>query len=135
MDDSIFIDVEPTQFQPGQVVSGKLLWALTKAPKEIRLELSWSTEGRCTNDKKIEAERTWNTQETSGEEAFEFTLPPSPYSFNGPLIALNWKLSVSVKKGQAECDLPITVSPNLSPVELTAIEDEGKRKSFSKFKS
>ena len=134
MNDTLFIDLTPTQFQPGQQISGKLLWALSKAPKEIHLTLAWSTEGRGTSDRKIEAELKWQSEEISGEEPFEFTLPPSPYSFNGPLIALNWELSVTIKKGKADCHLPITVAPNLTPVELSAIKDEGKRKSVSKFK-
>lgn len=134
MDDTLFIDLESTQFQPGQHITGKLLWALKAPPKEIHLTLGWFTEGRGTSDQKIEAELKWQTDATSGEEPFEFTLPPSPYSFTGPLIALNWELAASLKKGKAESHLAITVAPNLTPIELSASEDEGKRKSFSKLK-
>lgn len=89
MDDTLFIDLEQTQLLPGQHVAGKILWALEKGPKEIRLSLGWSTEGRGSRDDKIEAELNWSTEATSGEESFEFTLPASPYSFDGTLILLN----------------------------------------------
>ena len=82
MDDNIYIDLEQTHLQPGQHFSGKILWALEKAPKEVRLILGWVTEGRGTSDHKTEAELSWTTEATNGEETFEFTLPASPYSFD-----------------------------------------------------
>jgi hypothetical protein len=131
MDDSILIDIEHTQLQPGQLITGKILWALEKAPKEVRLTLSWTTEGRGTSDQKLEAELNWTTEATSGEEPFEFTLPPSPYSFDGKLISLNWELHLSVKKGKAEHRQPITVSPHGQAVALSAVDNNHKRKSLS----
>jgi hypothetical protein len=127
MDDTIYIDLEQTNLQPGQQFSGKILWALKKAPKEVRLTLGWSTEGRGTCDHKIEAELNWSTDATSGEEPFEFILPPSPYSFDGQLISLNWALTLSIKKGKSEHKLPIIVSPHGYIVELSAVENESKR--------
>ncbi|MGJ8640696.1 MAG: hypothetical protein ACSHYA_15000 [Opitutaceae bacterium] len=131
MDDTIFIDLANTQFKPGMTISGSILWALEKAPKEIRLTLGWSTEGRGTSDHKVEAKLNWKTDAISGKEPFEFTLPATPYSFDGKLIALNWGLSLSAKKGKAECHLPITVSPHDTIITLPAVTDERKRKSFS----
>jgi hypothetical protein len=127
MDDTIYIDLEQTNLQPGQQFSGKILWALKKAPKEVRLTLGWSTEGRGTCDHKIEAELNWSTDATSGEEPFEFILPSSPYSFDGQLIALNWALTLSIKKGKSEHKLPIIVSPHGYIVELSAVENESNR--------
>ncbi|HBM86216.1 MAG TPA: hypothetical protein DD423_05460 [Opitutae bacterium] len=131
MDDTLFIDLEQTQLLPGQHVAGKILWALEKGPKEIRLSLGWSTEGRGSRDDKIEAELNWSTEATSGEESFEFTLPASPYSFDGTLISLNWALTLSVKKGKATHQLPITVSPHAEAIALSAVPNESKRKPFS----
>ncbi|CAA6696795.1 MULTISPECIES: hypothetical protein [unclassified Lentimonas] len=131
MDDTIFIDLTTTELQPGQQFSGKILWALEKAPQTVRLTLGWFTEGRGTTDHKIEAELSWTTDATSGEEPFEFTLPPSPYSFDGKLISLNWELSLSVKKGKAEHQLPITVSPQGKAVELSAVANDSKRSPLS----
>ena len=128
MNDTIYIDLEQTHLQPGQQFSGKILWALQKAPKAVRLTLGWSTEGRGTNDHKTEAELNWTTEAISGEEAFEFTLPASPYSFDGQLISLNWALQLSVKKGKAEHELPIIVSPHGYTVELSAVGKEAKKR-------
>ena len=131
MDDSIFIDLTTTELQPGQQFTGKILWALEKAPQEVRLTLGWFTEGRGSTDRKIEAELSWTSDATSGEEPFEFTLPPSPYSFDGTLISLNWALTLSVKKGKATHQLPITVSPHAEAIALSAVPNESKRKPFS----
>lgn len=131
MDANLFIDLPQTQLEPGQQISGKILWALDKAPKEITLTLGWITEGRGTQDSKVEAEKTWTTEQTSGEESFEFTLPPSPYSFEGTLISVNWALELHVKKGKAEYRLPITVSPHGSAISLSQLSDESKRKPLS----
>ncbi len=131
MEANLFIDIPQTQVEPGQTLSGKILWALDKAPKELTLSLGWITEGRGTQDRKVEAEQTWRTEQTSGEEAFEFTLPPSPYSFAGTLISVNWALELHVKKSKAEYRLPITVSPHGQAVDLHQVADESKRKSFS----
>ncbi|HAV11920.1 MAG TPA: hypothetical protein DCX06_00280 [Opitutae bacterium] len=131
MNDNLFIDLESTQFQPEMKISGKILWALDKDPKELRLTLGWSTQGRGSSDHKAEDQLNWKTNATSGEETFEFTLPATPYSFEGKLIALNWELSLTAKKGKAQCQLPITVSPHGSAIELPVVNDERKRKSFS----
>lgn len=128
MDDTIYIDLEHTQLQPEQTFSGKILWALEKAPKEVSLTLSWSTEGRGTCDNKKEGELTWQTEATSGEEPFEFTLPASPYSFDGTLISLSWELRLSVKKGKAEHVLPLIVSPLGKTIELIAVPEDKKSK-------
>ena len=96
MDDTIFIDLTTTELQPGQHFTGKILWALEKAPQEVRLTLGWFTEGRGTTDRKIEAE-----------------------------------LSLSVKKGKAEHQLPIIVSHHGQAVELSAIADDSKRSPLS----
>lgn len=130
MDENLFIDLESTHYEPGQRIAGKLLWAIEKAPKEVRLTLGWYTEGRGSMDHKVEAKLHWTTEATSGEEPFEFILPASPYSFEGSLISLIWELSLTVKKGKAEYNLPITVSPHPSPISLSRVENESKRKSF-----
>jgi hypothetical protein len=118
MEDSLYIDLEPTHYLPGQRIAGKILWALAKPPKELSLTLIWFTEGRGSTDRKLEAEQTWSTEATSGEENFEFTLPASPYSFEGKLISLHWELQLRPKKGKGSCELPILVSPHPHAIEL-----------------
>ena len=88
MDAQLYIDIPQTQLEPGQQISGKILWALDKAPKALSLSLGWITEGRGTQDSKIEAEQTWTTEQTCGEEPFEFCLPASPYPSQA-LISVN----------------------------------------------
>jgi len=119
----LFIDLPKTTFKPGERISGKILWALEQPPKEIHLALGWITEGRGTQDNKLEAEETWLTEQTSGEESFDFRLPPSPYSLEGTLISINWALELSVKKGKAQYLLPLTVSPNEKSIALGRVAD------------
>ena len=131
MHENLFIDIPKTNFKPEETISGTILWALDERPKEVRLTLGWSTAGRGSEDRKIESELKWNTESISGEESFEFQLPSTPYSFDGKLIALNWELVLSVKKGKAETVVSITLSPYSSPVALSAVKNERKRKSLS----
>jgi hypothetical protein len=130
MDDNIYIDLEQTHLQPGQRFSGKILWALEQPPKQIQLSLGWATEGRGSCDQKIEAELNWDTEATSGEAPFEFTLPSSPYSFDGQLISLNWTLKLSVKKGKAAHECPIIVSPHGYAIDLVAVNTDDKKKKW-----
>jgi hypothetical protein len=131
METNLFIDIPKLEFTPGENVSGKILWALDKAPEEILLSLGWWTEGRGSKDAKIEEEMTWKTQLRAGEEKFSFTIPQSPYSFNGQLISLKWGLELSSKESREKHLLEIIVSPWGVAVDLPKVENESSRKSIS----
>jgi hypothetical protein len=132
MDPRLFIDLPRSVYLPGETISGKIFWVLERPPEELRLTLGWWTEGRGTKDSRIEKSREWRPSSSAGEEPFELTLPPSPYSFSGTLIALKWALELRAKKEKEAVTEPIVVSPDGEPIELPHI-DEGGSKPFSLF--
>ena len=93
MTDSISIQLDQTssEFQPGTIISGKVIWSAAAATNKVELRLFWFTEGRGTQDIELIEERSWDAQGQT-EQAFEFTLPTEPYSFSGRLISLQWAL-------------------------------------------
>ncbi len=123
MNNSLYIDLPRKAFAPGENVDGELLWTLDRPPEEITLTLGWWTEGRGTRDARVEVTRTWKTMETAGKETFSLTLPPSPYSFAGTLIALKWALEARVRKGKATVVEPLTVAPAGDEIRLTRVPE------------
>lgn len=131
METNLYIDLPKLAFLPGETVTGKILWALDRPPGEILLSLGWWTEGCGSKDAKIVGESTWQTNATAGEEAFSFTIPESPISFNGQLISLKWGLELSARESREKQVLEIVVSPWGVPVDLPKVENESSRKSIS----
>jgi hypothetical protein len=131
MDSNLYIDVANPEVVPGGKVTGKVLWALDKPPGELLLSLGWWTDGRGTKDAKIVEETTWQTSAVAGEEGFSFSIPESPYSFNGQLVSVKWCLELSARESRDKFMLEIIVSPWGVPVELPKVEDESSRKSIS----
>lgn len=130
MNTSLYIDLPKSHYAPGETISGRILWALEKPPESLRLTLGWWTEGRGNKDASIEASQEWETTNLAGEEAFTFTLPPSPYSFSGTLITLKWAIELKLRKGKQTAMESILVSPVDHLIELPHL-DEGRKKSFS----
>ena len=126
----IFIDVEKALYAPGECIRGKVLWALGKDPKRLRLSLGWWTEGKGSRDAEVVAESVWDTDETAGERAFEFRVPEGPYSFSGHLISLQWALELTAEQGPEPEILDLIISPTGVPVELPLL-DAGSKKPFS----
>lgn len=130
MDTSLYIDIPKTHYAPGETVAGTIFWVLEEPPKTVRLTLGWWTEGRGTKDAAVEADREWETSALAGEEKFELPLPPSPYSFSGTLITLQWALELSTEKGKKTAVTPLTVSPGEDPIQLAHLDD-GREESLS----
>lgn len=131
MDTSLYIDLPKTNYRPGELLRGELLWALDEPPEKIELSLGWWTEGRGDKDANIEHMLEWRSMESAGKESFEMKLPESPYSFEGHLISLKWALELRTANGKQSTTLNLLIAPTDEPIALPLIEDESKRKSFS----
>jgi hypothetical protein len=131
---SIQLDQSSSEFQPGTTISGKVIWSAAAAIKKIELRLFWFTEGRGTQDIELVEERSWDAQ-GQGEEPFEFTLPPEPYSFSGRLISLQWAVeAVTLPKENTTTRKVFTLSPNGKELVLNSVEtpQTAKKKKWSK---
>jgi len=112
------ISIDKNNYQPREKIQGNIRWQLTKPPKEICLQIGWQTEGRGTQDNRVEYEQVFTTDSHSGTENFYYELPASPYSFSGKLIELNWLILVYTKKGKTQASTDIIVAPDGVPVTL-----------------
>ncbi|MGH1441316.1 MAG: hypothetical protein ACRBBR_14465 [Cellvibrionaceae bacterium] len=105
------ISIDKNSYQPREQVQGSIRWQLIKPPKEIFLQIGWQTEGRGTQDNRVEYEQIFITDSHSGTENFYYELPASPYSFSGKLIELNWFIVAYTKKGKVQTSTDIIVAP------------------------
>ena len=115
---TIEIELSQTQYEPGEIMTGRVVWNFSKAPKQISLQIAWHTEGRGSEDSHIEYEQHWDTDMHSGSQNFRFKLPPSPYSFSGTLIELIWSVSAFSKCGKEYTHTDIVVAPQKKVVKL-----------------
>lgn len=112
------INIDKEHYQPREMVQGSIQWQLTKPPKEVILQIGWQTEGRGTQDNRVEYEQIFVSDSHSGTENFYCKLPTSPYSFIGKLIELNWSIIAYTKKGNIQASTDIIVAPNRISVTL-----------------
>jgi len=112
--------VDKNNYHPREQIQGSLRWQLTKQPNEICLQVGWKTEGRGSQDNRVEYEKKIISDSHSGTEKFYCKLPPSPYSFSGKLIELNWFIVAYTKKGNIQTSTKIIVAPDGVPVTLNS---------------
>lgn len=113
----------PLELVPGQTIHVRAGWQRDEPPESARVTLFWYTQGRGTQDVGVVAEQDLDTSLLSQEEQFEFTIPPSPYSFSGTLIALKWAVELIIDRGDEVERLELMVSPWVEQVRLKAVED------------
>jgi hypothetical protein len=95
-------------YQPGETLSGSCRWFVEPPSDVRRVELSvlWRTEGKGDEDfgvhffQAVSADAT--REEIASPLAFSTTLPPSPLSYDGPLLKIRWcvRVRVFLKRGK-----------------------------------
>ena len=111
---------ERVGFRPGDQVAGRALWLLDE-PEKVRsaeVRLFWYTDGKGTRDVEVVDTAAFDVTGRHGEAEFAFTAPPSPYSFSGKLISLQWALELVLLPTDDTERLPITISAAGGEIEL-----------------
>lgn len=103
---SIHIDQDQDRFHPGEQISGAVEWQCDKEPREITVNLLWSTEGKGTQDVEVVDSQTISVFGNSGREEFSFELPLGPYSYSGRMLSINWAVEAVPKKGKEFAQFP-----------------------------
>lgn len=114
-------------FAPGDTLSGTARWELASPPESLELHLAWRTEGRGDSDVVVVETRTLEPT-TTGEESFRFTLPSSPWSFQGPLIHLMWTVELVAEPAAEAARVDFTLSPVGCEIQLQAAPDPVREK-------
>ena len=117
---SIRIEVNNDQkeFEPGQTLSGKVIWDVDKDPQCVSLNLFWSTDGKGSEDVEVVDSLDIDSFSRSGEKDFQFELPSEPYSFSGKLISICWALEAFVKKGSDKDSYELIIGPGGKEVQV-----------------
>lgn len=121
MIDSLRIDVDGPAggiHRPGETVSGRVEWALGRAPDALELRLFWYTEGRGDRDAGLARSMRIERPGETGRQRFDLELPTGPYSFSGSLISLIWALELVTEPGDDATRTEIVVSPGDGEVVL-----------------
>lgn len=85
------LQLNETNFRPGETIKGDVNWQLDKTPKSLEVRLFWYTQGKGTEDLRIIETKKIEPKQ-NGFAGFKFILPKGPYSFSGKLISLIWEI-------------------------------------------
>jgi hypothetical protein len=107
-----------SSFEPGARVGGVAGWAARTAPARLELELRWTSTGPGGRDLRTVETLTFGEPQVEERRPFIIALPPSPYSFRGALITLEWTLELTAYPGGEKARLELTIAPGRRAVDL-----------------
>jgi hypothetical protein len=110
-------------YRPGEQITGRARWWFDKSPRQIEIQLLWSTRGKGEVDQKIVDSIILEAPADRGDHAFSFNLPQTPHSFSGKLISLQWSVKAIATKPIQEAQVNIIVSPSLREISLSGSQD------------
>lgn len=101
-------------FHPGEAVEGEVQWNLTEPTDELMLELIWMTQTKSgSEDEEVAGCERFAVTDLKGSAKFRFELPESPWSFEGRLFSVKWRLELA---GDDVVRTEIVVSPTGQPI-------------------
>lgn len=121
-----------SQFRPGEMLEGAVLWEGAEKPNVAEVRLLWFTRGKGTEDGAVVATETFSDPQAGDTRQFSFRLPEAPYSFNGKLIALTWAVEVFINPGKHFSRVTFTMGPGGHEVKLPLTNFEEKSSGLRK---
>lgn len=110
-----------TTFEPGEEITGAVLWEFPKPKKVIEVRLVWSTRGKGTEDVTVVATQPADATKLADTTTFSIIAPAAPHSFNGTLIALIWAVELIVDPGDEFKRIEIIIAPGGKEIVLPRI--------------
>jgi len=110
-----------TNFTPGEKLKGTVSWQLESTQEPLEVHLLWRTSGKGTEDIKVVESLTVDLTGTQGDHEFEISMPAGPYSFDGPIISLEWVIEAVC--GDEVSEQGIQLSLTGYPVAMKEVED------------
>ena len=120
MSANILIQNNRTTFRPNETVCGTVDWSGTSPPESARLQLFYFTEGKGTRDVVVEGTKTFPEPLAHDHRAFEFPLPPAPWSFHGRLVSVHWAMELILDRPPRDdvTRVEVVVSPTDEAVDI-----------------
>ena len=112
MSERLMIDLAGrTRFTPGEEVSVALGWELRAPPRELTLELVWSTAGRGRTDRAAALRKSWSGGlAAAGAKVVPCRLPAGPLSREGKLVSIGWVLRLHADGERKPAEVPIELA-------------------------
>jgi len=115
---------ESAAFRPGGTVAGVVSWSLSGPPRSVIVGLVWHTEGKGTRDSAVVRKVEFDDAEEIDSRTFTLELPPSPWSFSGTLISVEWALELKITPARGAAIVErrvIVVSPIGIEIDLAGL--------------
>ncbi|MBL7115869.1 MAG: hypothetical protein ISS35_08890 [Kiritimatiellae bacterium] len=122
MSNLIRVQLDKTQFAPGETIVGKAGWEMDDKPGSAAIRLFWRTSGRGSEDVEVVEEMDVADPKQRQLLDFSFELPVEPYSFNGQLISLAW--GVEAIAGKHSEMVEFVMGPDGVACNLASLNDE-----------
>ncbi|HSZ80735.1 MAG TPA: hypothetical protein VLA14_00555 [Polyangia bacterium] len=112
------LDDAQASFEPGARLTGVASWQGGRPPTGMALELSWAASGWGGRDLKIVDTVPLASPLPAERRPFIIALPEGPFTFEGALIALAWKLELVAMPGDEKASVALTIGPGRRAVDL-----------------
>ena len=99
------------KFRPGATIEGIAALELERPVRHLHVHLCWHTEGRGTEDAAVVDTVTFDDPKPIDAQIFRFTAPNGPYSYDGSLIAIQWRIEIEAKGVKTTPHVPLVISP------------------------
>ena len=105
-------------FAPGEPIDGLAGWDLEGKPRKwVEVRLFWATSGKGTPDAVIVDAVKFEDPADIDAQAFHFTAPEGPLSYEGRLIEIGWGVEVVAHKVREPARLECLLSTTGQPVQ------------------
>jgi hypothetical protein len=113
----ISLTLDRTTFTPSETLTGTVSWQNeSRRGRSIVIRLFWFTQGKGSEDLECVDERVIDSPPSEGQEAFAFTLPDYPWSYDGTLIAITWAVEAAIEPRGAATRKRFVMAPEAQPV-------------------
>jgi len=99
-------------FRPGEIVAGTASWSLFDPPDAVEVILFWEVGPAGPGQLKVVDRRRFERPGATDRRPFRFELLDAPYSGEGRLFAIRWKLELVAYPSHEAIQKEIVVSPS-----------------------
>jgi len=115
----LVIHLDADDFEPGEVVTGRVEWdGLERRPELLLVSLLWFTEGKGTEDIEVVDDVKVQHPAPLGSQVFSLKLPNFPWSFSGTLVSLVWAVEVTFEPRGAVERVNLVAAPGGDEIRL-----------------